>query len=547
MKGLPGGDRTARDVHSSRPTLPHIHRTVGTHASRSTGLFVSACLATAVLVGVFLSWTLFSLDGTTVTVWVDDMGEMATALTAAGACVVAALRHRGRGRLAWGLMAASALSWGAGEAIWNWYELHLGRHGPFPSLADAGFLISVPLAAAAALIFPGVPRRKATQMASVLDGLIIASSLAVLSWAAVLRPVYEAGGDSVFAQILSAGYPAGDIVVATVLFALVMRLPRGNRVPIGLLVAGLGSSAVADSSFAYLTTNGSFGSGNFLDTGWFAGYLLLALGAFRAAQYPVQAADTIEVPPRWRVFLPYLPMTAALVAGGRSVILTGSLEPFLFWMIAALVILVAGRQFLTLSDNYTLVRKLGASAAEMRHRAFHDPLTGLPNRALFLTRVDEALEAVDVGLGRYLAIMVIDLDDFKDVNDTLGHGAGDGLLVTVAQRLAGCVRANDTPARLGGDEFAVLLDGIEEPAVSYEVANRVVASLSSSSVAIGSREIHVHASLGIAVARAGEVRREELIRRADVAMYRAKGEGKGRYVVYEASMDPREVGLSASA
>ncbi|HEY6378307.1 MAG TPA: GGDEF domain-containing protein [Candidatus Dormibacteraeota bacterium] len=521
----------------------------GSATPRSTKLFVAACLTTAVLVCAFLYWTLVSLGGAKATLWFDDLGEMVAAWIGAAACAVAALRHAGRGRAAWALMAASAFTWGAGEAVWSWYELRLGQQVPFPSLADAGFLGAVPLAAAAALLFPGVPRRQAARFASLLDGLIIASGLLVLSWATVLRAVYQAGGDSTFAQVLSIAYPAGDVVVATVLLALVMRLPRGNRVPIGLLVAGLGCSAIADSSFAYLTANGTYGSGNFLDTGWFAGYLLLALGAFRAAQRPVRLTDHHEVPPRWRVFLPYLPMAAALVAGGRGVILTGSLEPLLFWMTVALVGLVAARQALTVLDNHALVRDLGATAAEMRHRAFHDPLTGLPNRALFLGRVDSALErpAGAVALGHWLAVMVIDLDDFKDVNDSLGHGAGDRVLVSVAQRLRACVRANDTPARLGGDEFAVLLDGIESPATAEEIAARVVVALCYSDAEIGPRSVTVKASIGVAATRAGEASREELVRRADVAMYRAKGEGKGRFVIHDSAMDRHEKELGASA
>ncbi|HEU4975230.1 MAG TPA: EAL domain-containing protein [Baekduia sp.] len=167
----------------------------------------------------------------------------------------------------------------------------------------------------------------------------------------------------------------------------------------------------------------------------------------------------------------------------------------------------------------------------MLHQALHDALTGLPNRALFTDRLRHALTAAR-RRGTTCGVVVLDLDRFKTVNDSLGHAAGDELLIAVAQRLAGALRAADTAARLGGDEFAVLLEdlgGVEEAVL---VAERAMEALRAP-IPIRGREVLVTAAAGIAVSSAGA---SELLRQADVAMYRAKARGKGRHAVFEDDM-----------
>ncbi len=170
---------------------------------------------------------------------------------------------------------------------------------------------------------------------------------------------------------------------------------------------------------------------------------------------------------------------------------------------------------------------------ELRYQAFHDPLTRLPNRAMFVQKVAERL--ADVPAGGLVSVLFLDLDDFKLVNDTLGHSAGDELLVEVAERLRHVLRADDTAARLGGDEFAVVL--VDEPdlAVAMSVAERIVDALGAAFL-LGDREVHVGGSIGLAAARLGSEQADELLRNADVAMYTAKSAGKNRVAVFEPEM-----------
>jgi diguanylate cyclase (GGDEF)-like protein/PAS domain S-box-containing protein len=170
---------------------------------------------------------------------------------------------------------------------------------------------------------------------------------------------------------------------------------------------------------------------------------------------------------------------------------------------------------------------------QLAHQAFHDPLTGLANRALLLDRIDHALGARRRDPRRNLALLYLDLDDFKTVNDALGHEAGDDLLREVAARLSVGLRPGDTASRLGGDEFAVLLEDLADRDTAYEVGARLLESLQAPFEA--GEGLCINASLGIAVSTGAEDA-AALMRNADLAMYRAKGGGKGCYEIYEAGM-----------
>jgi diguanylate cyclase (GGDEF)-like protein/PAS domain S-box-containing protein len=170
---------------------------------------------------------------------------------------------------------------------------------------------------------------------------------------------------------------------------------------------------------------------------------------------------------------------------------------------------------------------------QLAHQAFHDSLTGLANRALFAERISHAIER---GTRRrnLFAVLFIDLDDFKTVNDSLGHAAGDELLVTVAQRIRSAIRPEDTCARLGGDEFAVMIESIADSDGAVTVARRILGAMAEP-LAIAGSEVTVQGSVGIAL-DPGSQTANEIMRSADLAMYRAKGEGKGRYALYEPAM-----------
>ncbi|MBV9291271.1 MAG: EAL domain-containing protein [Frankiales bacterium] len=193
-------------------------------------------------------------------------------------------------------------------------------------------------------------------------------------------------------------------------------------------------------------------------------------------------------------------------------------------LLAAMLI---ARQIVVLLDNRRLM-------ASISHQAFHDALTGLANRALFADRLSHALELHRRDL-RPVTVLLIDLDDFKTVNDSLGHPAGDELLIRVSERLRAVVRAGDTVARLGGDEFAVLMEDGGDP---VQLAGRILASLEHA-VSLGQRSVPVGASIGVATLHPEDAAASsaDMLKRADLAMYAAKRSGKSTMCLYSSDME----------
>lgn len=177
--------------------------------------------------------------------------------------------------------------------------------------------------------------------------------------------------------------------------------------------------------------------------------------------------------------------------------------------------------------------------AQLRYDAFHDTLTGLPNRALLMNRLEHTLQLSQRRLMRYVpyrfAILFLDLDRFKVVNDSLGHTAGDCLLRSVAQQLQACLRMGDTVARLGGDEFVMLLEDIQGVHDAIEVANRIHQSLKAP-ISLNGHEVFISTSIGITLNSAHYTQPDQLLRDADIAMYRAKRRSRGAYEIFDASM-----------
>jgi diguanylate cyclase (GGDEF)-like protein/PAS domain S-box-containing protein len=186
------------------------------------------------------------------------------------------------------------------------------------------------------------------------------------------------------------------------------------------------------------------------------------------------------------------------------------------------------------AQDVTLHQQL---ASQLAHQAYHDALTGLPNRIFFLGRLKQALRQGERS-GMIFAVLFLDLDDFKIINDSLGHSAGDRLLVEVAQRIHTCIRTGDTLARFGGDEFTLLLEDIRDEREAVSIAERVSAVLDDP-FDIDGRQVFITASTGIVVARDSSVSPDDILRNADLAMYEAKNAGKNRHALFEPDMNSR--------
>lgn len=316
--------------------------------------FVVGSVLAGLVTLIFLLWIVLGIDGPRVTDGVDDIGELVAALCAALVCGVAA-RRASAGRASWALLAASSFAWAVGESLWSYYDLIKGVQVPFPSLADVGFLAAVPLACAGLLLFPSSPRRTAHRIQGVVDGCIIATSLLFASWATILGPLYRSHQGGVLKQVLSLAYPMSDVVMVSLVVILIARAGRRGWVSLGLVMAGLAAFAIADSSFTYLTEVNSYGSGNFLDTGWVAGYLLIGLGALWAITSPSRHAEQADESVMSLV-APHVPVLVVLAVTAIQLLRGRHIEPVAWVIVFVLVLLVLGREVLRMWDQAVAVR-----------------------------------------------------------------------------------------------------------------------------------------------------------------------------------------------
>ena len=172
---------------------------------------------------------------------------------------------------------------------------------------------------------------------------------------------------------------------------------------------------------------------------------------------------------------------------------------------------------------------------QLAHTALHDPLTDLPNRLLFMDRLRHVIEHARRHKGYMYAVLFLDLDRFKVVNDSLGHNVGDQLLIESARRLTACLRSEDTVARFGGDEFVILLEGIQDASDAIQIAERIQNDLALP-YDLGNHKVIIFVSTGIVLGEAGYEQPDDVLRDADIAMYRAKGQGLGRYEIFDSAM-----------
>src|SRR5262245_59948610 len=191
------------------------------------------------------------------------------------------------------------------------------------------------------------------------------------------------------------------------------------------------------------------------------------------------------------------------------------------------------RMTATIEQQAEELRRVPARLDELARQAFRDRLTNLANRAPFMDRLGHALIRAERRADN-VAVLVLDLDRFKVVNDSLGHSMGDQILIEVGRRLKSCVRLEDTVARLGGDEFGIMLDGLTEMAGATHVAGQILARFEEAFVVDG-REVFITSSIGIAVSPSPRTDPDRLLHDADLAMYQAKAKGKGHYVVHDGS------------
>ena len=450
-------------------------------------------------------------------------------LAALSACIAGAFgarRQHGAARRAWSALIAAVFVWLLGDLVWDYYAIR-NAEAPTLSLADVFYAIGYPMMLWAIWRMLRL-RSPRSNREVVLDGLAMAAAAALAAWQFLISPNTYAGMP--FAErLVGALYPLGDVVLLTALTWLALS-PGKRSAATRLLYAFFGLTLVLDVGYALLprfaTADRWYDLVNSL---YPVAYAFLAA----ASLHPDAAHTTEAVPltvtrlhPARLAFLTLALIAApALELANHTDAAAGDLLPVAIGTLITVLVII---RFVA------VVRDRESAREQLEFQASHDVLTGLLNRHLLADRIEHAVARSSRG-GGGVAVLYIDLDRFKAVNDAHGHAAGDALLVEVARRLRESVRAGDTVARLGGDEFAVLCEDLPERSTVFEIADRIVERLGEP-IPIGDLLAVVSASVGIAIPEGNVVDGEAMLRDADAAMYRAKDGGRDRWEVFDGEM-----------
>jgi len=435
------------------------------------------------------------------------------------------------------VLAFGVAGWSLGVAMWTYYNLDRQMTDiSVLSPADAAFLL-LPIAGCVAMVLFPADLAGHSRIRLVLDGVIVEGSLFLIAWVLVLQNLFDSHSGNSGALGLSLASSVIDVVALTVALMVLTRAKTGERAPLTLIAVGVALMAVSDTTFLGLLVHHAYGFTNLVVVGWAGAMVALAIAGLVSLRIPPVVADpAVPLMSPVSLWLPYVPVVVAtpiLTATYLPKVTSGPVAAVAMVVVAA----VLGRQFMVVATNRRLLHQVA-------DQALRDPLTGLANRTLFADRLTHAVQ-LRVHDRRPLAVISVDLDDFKLVNDSLGHPAGDVVLSTVAERLLACVRPGDTVARLGGDEFAVLVEGDVDHV--HAIAYRIIEAFEQPFVVDGD-ELMIRPSAGIAVASRDDpdVSADTLLKHADVAMYSAKRAGGDTVHTFSSGMrliDPAGLGL----
>jgi signal transduction histidine kinase len=334
--------------------------------------FHAAVAFTVVTAVVCVAWRLTLLGGERVTVTAIDAITVLAALAAALACFAAGRRRGGAGRAwtmamrrAWRLVGLAALAMGTGDAIWLWYQVVRGGMVPCPSLADVAYLGSMPLMAAGVLSFPVAPAQRAARLRTLMDGVLIAGCLLVISWVIVLRPIYQQFDVPMAERAVELAYPLGDVTIGTIALILLARSRGRGPAPLWLVALAMVVFAVSDTLYLYLDQTDRYGNGNLIDVGWPLALLLLVLAPLR----PVRACRRGELAQDQVSLAQLVPPYGVLAVAFSVYFLTGKRDDwFLFWTSVVLGALVLLRGIASIVENRRLNQRLGRMVAELTER-----------------------------------------------------------------------------------------------------------------------------------------------------------------------------------
>ncbi|HWS34331.1 MAG TPA: EAL domain-containing protein [Actinoplanes sp.] len=418
-------------------------------------------------------------------------------------------RNAPQRRGGWQVIVVGLALSGVGDIVFAAYTAS-GMMPPFPSVADGLYLgAHLAIAAGAAMLAARSGRT------AFLDSAVLLAPFASIAWLLVINPIL-AGDETVLARMVAIAMPTSTLVV--VYCALALALGVELRAPgVRWLLGGLIAWFVSDAFYTHQSLTGTYTEGRLIDLGWMAMPILIATAGLHPSMvHTVPRLSTLRT----------LTLTRALSLFGAALVLP---TLHLFWETPASdAPLVLGTWVSVLLVTLRLITPI----ADLSRRVGHDALTGLANRDLLMDRLALALASLPDDGHTRVGLLFCDLDHFKNVNDSLGHDAGDQLLTAIAGRLTGAVRTGDLVCRLGGDEFVILMPAVTDDEAGT-VAERVAAELARPLRLADGSEFFASLSIGLRTTGELDADAETLLQDADTAMYQAKAAGRGRLVRFD--------------
>jgi len=456
--------------------------------------------AMAGLLAVFIVGILFHLRGpfwSFAANWGANVFEVIASLL----CLARAF-FPGQNRWAALLLGVGLLGWSLGDVAWS-IEQQGGANPPTPSVADGFYLSFYPFAILAVALMIRKAVRK-PPLATWLDSMVVGLGVAALTASFAFDAILQSLGGTSAELVTNLSYPIGDLVLLAVVAGGLAALPTWRDAQWLVLILGCALNAVGD--IIYVSTSATYQVGGVLDATWPTAILLTSLALWLPST--VSRRVHSQTTPRF-----WLPAIASLC--GLAVLVHSSLahvNEIAVALASAMLLLALARSLLSFHHLRTLTEA-------KRLEAITDDLTGLGNRRLLLHVLDELLADVD-GATQRLSLLLLDLDHFKEINDSFGHAVGDDVLRMLGPRLRGILRSSDVLTRIGGDEFGIVLTGTDVDHAT-EIARRIAIELERPFV-LEVASVHVSASIGIALTPEHARTSGELLRCADVSMYRAK-------------------------
>lgn len=478
-----------------------------------------------------------------------DLVYSAIGMGATGSILLGIRLHQVARPAGWYLIATANACFVGGDLVLDVYDVVLRTPPPYPSIADAIYLSGYPLLFAGVLASSRAPGRS---WSGWIDATAVCVGTLGLVWhylmgPTVTAPIGGAGDTDTLGKLITMAYPVMDLGVLWVLAGAVL-CGGAHRAAGRLMVGSVACMLVADFDYDLQLLHGSYGQHSAGDAAFLLAYVLVAaaglhpsVGAGAVARDPSrgQGVASVVLVAGAALISPVIMLVSGLTGMPIDLPILATTSVVVFGLVLLRVWRLLGQvrnQNALLAQGSQSLRSALATQQslqdDLRHQSLHDDLTGLANRSLLQGSLTQAL-----GTPGPVALCLCDLDDFKTVNESLGHHLGDELLMIVAKRLTTIVYGGATVARLGGDEFAVLLDSADQPQSAIALGERIVSVLRQP-VHLPDHDLQITASVGIAVAAAGATT-ATLLSEADAAMYEAKSAGKNRVALFETSMRSR--------